>query len=994
MARVQRETVCLHLLEVRRLLTTAVVDATNTLQIRGTTSAETITVNRTSTGRLTVTGVSETFAIGSSSGQANKINIAADLGNDTVLISSNVKFDSGVPIPCTLAGGGGNDTLTGGPGNDLVSGNDGNDLLDGGIGNDQLAGGNGFDTTNYSVRTGALRVTLDNAFNDGEVALAEADNVQTEEVIGGAGNDTMTGSAADDFFGGGGGADSLVGNGGNDVLTGSSGTDKLFGNNGDDFLQAQNTDQDTVSGGTNSDGTVDFDLASIDTVDVSTLAAFVGPLAMAPALSLASAGPAPTGSVVDPTYGVGGKAIGPDLDWSAVTATAVDPQGRVYFAGYVFHDAGGGNGDGNDFAVARYRADGSLDPNFGSAGQRLIDFTDVNGSGQHDNDNDRPFAITIAPDGKVVLAGVSTPSATGNANFAVARLTANGELDPTFNGTGMAVVDVGGGFADEAHDVAVQRDGKIVVGGTVRTGGVEDDFAVVRLSAAGQLDTATFNGSGIATLDIGVDDAGNAVALQTFASDGTAQRIVVGGTSDGKFALARFTAGGMLDTTFDSDGSIVTDLGSAGELKDIAVQSANEIVAVGPAGAKAVVALYAPDASAAPASVVEAPPAGSSSLSFNAVSIDQHNRILAAGTDGKDFVTARYLPLLTSDSNYADRLALTDFSIDPLLSPTVDSAAGIFSLADGRIIAAGSSGTLFAAVRFQGVGTPANSENNVDGVDGFINDGGIHGAVWPELGRQLNGVSGNAKFYVQAQPTADGLVTLTLGTRHDVVTISRVTGGDAVVNTVVSVNGVATYYSLAELTRLEIYTAGGADSVIASDTVLVPLLIDLGEGNDTAVGGGGDDVILGGAGNDSLAGGGGNDAISAAAGADTIDGAAGFDLAIGGGGEDRLAGSAGEDILIGGTTAYDVDVAALQSVIAEWASSNANAQRIDHLRNGGGANGAILLRTGTAATVFDDAATDLLTGGASRDWFFLRSGGGADKDRITDSSTGEEVTVV
>jgi len=172
------------------------------------------------------------------------------------------------------------------------------------------------------------------------------------------------------------------------------------------------------------------------------------------------------------------------------------------------------------------------------------------------------------------------------------------------------------------------------------------------------------------------------------------------------------------------------------------------------------------------------------------------------------------------------------------------------------------------------------------------------------------------------------------------------------------------------------------------------MLIDLGDGNDTAIGGGADDVILGGAGNDSITGGGGDDAISAAAGNDTVDGSDGFDLAIGGGGEDKIAGSAGEDILIAGTTSYDADVAALQSIIAEWSSTSTNATRIDHLRNGGGFNGTALLKTGTGATVFDDAATDLLTGGASRDWFFLRNSGGQNKDRITDSFTGEEVTPI
>src|SRR5207249_9161495 len=147
--------------------------------------------------------------------------------------------------------------------------------------------------------------------------------------------------------------------------------------------------------------------------------------------------------------------------------------------------------------------------------------------------------------------------------------------------------------------------------------------------------------------------------------------------------------------------------------------------------------------------------------------------------------------------------------------------------------------------------------------------------------------------------------------------------------------------------RLEIHTGGGNDSVtVASDAVLVPMLIDLGDGNDTAVGGGAGDVILGGAGNDSIVGGGGNDAISGPGGADTIDGSAGFDLAIGGAGEDKVAGSAGEDILIGGTTSYDADVSALVNIIAEWTSANTNAVRIDHLRNGGGLNGAAVLHTG------------------------------------------------
>src|SRR5687768_13267956 len=82
-------------LEVRRFLTTAIPDpATNTLNIGGTSGAESITVNRNTSGRLTVTGVVETFPIGNSAGQINKIVIGAAGGSDTIIISNNVRFPS------------------------------------------------------------------------------------------------------------------------------------------------------------------------------------------------------------------------------------------------------------------------------------------------------------------------------------------------------------------------------------------------------------------------------------------------------------------------------------------------------------------------------------------------------------------------------------------------------------------------------------------------------------------------------------------------------------------------------------------------------------------------------------------------------------------------------------------------------------------------------------------------------------------------------------
>lgn len=253
----------LELLENRRLLASASVNAAHVLNIFGTKLGEVVFVNRLANGKVSITGVLTQFKPGTASGQFNKINIDTGAGDDKVTISSNVPYSSS-----TISGGGGNDKLAGGKGNDLVSGGDGNDTVDGGsAGGDSLIGNADFDTANYSHRTDDLTITLDNKANDGANGGAEHDNVQTEEVICGAGDDTVTGSSDDDFIAGGAGDDVLKGMNGNDDLIGSTGTDQLLGANGDDFLQAKNQDRDTVSGGTNSDGTSDFDLASVDAID-------------------------------------------------------------------------------------------------------------------------------------------------------------------------------------------------------------------------------------------------------------------------------------------------------------------------------------------------------------------------------------------------------------------------------------------------------------------------------------------------------------------------------------------------------------------------------------------------------------------------------------------------------------------------------------------------------------------------------------------------------
>lgn len=164
-----------------------------------------------------------------------------------------------------LGGGTGNDTLLGGAGTDLIDAGAGNDLIDGGLGSDRMRGGTGNDTVTYASRTKTVTVDATDApgeTNDdgeaGEMDFVDADIetiiggsgndklsgavysgspvgfTKNNKLVGGGGNDTLLGLDGNDTLEGGDGNDSLVGADGNDVLNGGLGTDQLIGGNGTD----------------------------------------------------------------------------------------------------------------------------------------------------------------------------------------------------------------------------------------------------------------------------------------------------------------------------------------------------------------------------------------------------------------------------------------------------------------------------------------------------------------------------------------------------------------------------------------------------------------------------------------------------------------------------------------------------------------------------------------------------------------------------------------
>jgi len=269
----------------------------------------------------------------------------------------------------------------------------------------------------------------------------------------------------------------------------------------------------------------------------------------------------PNGSL-DATFGTGGK-VTTDFAGNddAAFAVVLQSDGKIVVAGEAKTSRN------QDFALARYNANGSLDATFGTGGKVMTDFN---------GDDDAAFALVLQPDGKLVAAGEAKTSR--NQDFALARYNANGSLDATF-GTGGKVTTDFAGDDDAAHGLVLQADGKLVAAGVARTSR-SGDFALARYNANGSLD-ATFGTGGKVTTDFaGDDDAAFALVLQT---DG--KLVAAGGAKTSTredFALARYNADGSLDATFGTGGKLTTDFnGDDDEAHGLVLQPDGKLVAAG-----------------------------------------------------------------------------------------------------------------------------------------------------------------------------------------------------------------------------------------------------------------------------------------------------------------------------------------------------------------------------------------------------------------------------
>ena len=245
-----------------------------------------------------------------------------------------------------------------------------------------------------------------------------------------------------------------------------------------------------------------------------------------------------------------------------IKSIAIQSDGKIVATGYCY------DGSNSFFATARYNTNGSLDTTFDFDGIVKTTLGDQISWG---------YAVAIQNDGKIVITGIS-----GNIlsnHLTILRYNTDGSLDNTFDSDGKVVANLGTDY-DGGNAIAIQADGKIVIGGYYEDN-ADDDFAVARYNTDGSPDSS-FDHDGFVITSFGLfGDVGNSVEIQSEGKIVVSGYSAVGGTNN-YFALARYKINGSLDSTFDTDGKVLTLFGPDFDTGyDAALQSDGKIVVVG-----------------------------------------------------------------------------------------------------------------------------------------------------------------------------------------------------------------------------------------------------------------------------------------------------------------------------------------------------------------------------------------------------------------------------
>lgn len=385
---------------------------------------------------------------------------------------------------------------------------------------------------------------------------------------------------------------------------------------------------------------------------------------------------------LDATFGSGGTVITALGDFGEMgNSILIQGDDKILLGGYTQS-----NFTSADFALMRFNYDGTLDSNFGING-KVITTIENRSEGN---------SLLIQEDEKIILGGAS------DWYINLVRYDKDGVLDPDFGTDGKVIIDIEGYYSEQCKTVAMQGDGKILVGGYAQH--ISNDksyFVVVRCNDDGSLDS-TFGTNGIV---IGSRGKANSMGIQ---EDG---KIILGGALDGTFTLEQYHSDGTLDTSFGVDGKVITPVGTYGEGYSLLIQDNGKIVLGGYSnsgtGSNFAIVRYNSDGTLDTTFGMDGKvitPVGSAGRG-NSLAIQEDGKILLAGygnddSNNSNFAIARYNSNGTLDSSFGmDGIVIT---------PIGDSYGGGNSLgghSDGKIVVGGyvyGSSLDIALVRYNG----------------------------------------------------------------------------------------------------------------------------------------------------------------------------------------------------------------------------------------------------------------------------------------------------
>ena len=269
-----------------------------------------------------------------------------------------------------------------------------------------------------------------------------------------------------------------------------------------------------------------------------------------------------TNGALDPTFSGDGKVVTHlPAGFEFAAGLAIQPDGKLVLVGGI-------GGHGGQFAVLRYRSNGTLDPTFSGNGWAVTNIT---------GGDDWAWDVALQPDGRIVAGGIAN-GGRDDSNFqpVVMRYNPNGSVDTTFSGDGRIIPRLSQSSVVTA--VQIQPDGGIVLAGQLGRD-TTTAFALWRLTSGGALDSQ-FSQDGKMVYDFGSGRNWAAdVALQP---DGGIVAVGTGPGGRGQFAAIRLLSNGDLDGTFGTGGTVRTNVTAEFDVAfGVALQPDGMIVAAG-----------------------------------------------------------------------------------------------------------------------------------------------------------------------------------------------------------------------------------------------------------------------------------------------------------------------------------------------------------------------------------------------------------------------------